>query len=346
MKSNFTFKIYNEFNNELNTIWEQIEDNENIFFYQRFLYIQSLVKTFDIKNYSIVTIYNNSILVAILPLELKTIRTIKILQWLGTNISDYCSPIILKKNVFNDEEFIIIWNKILKQLGNYDIIYLNKQPENIFKLPNPFVEFLKNTYHSKVFQIKLYENNVDYLTTLKNKKFTTEFLRIKKKLLEKNKIKFENLHKNTSKFIFSIINKKINLLNERNISHNIDNNFITFYQNLKMLYPNRLILSILKINDEIIAANIGIIDNKIFFYLLPVILSDKFKSFSPGKLLIYELINWSKKNNVQVFDFGIGEERYKKYWSNYSINVFRYLDFRGLKGYIVYFFLNIYLKLK
>ena len=70
----------------------------------------------------------------------------------------------------------------------------------------------------------------------------------------------------------------------------------------------------LKINDEIISSNIGILDAKRFFYYMPVVFSKKYNSFSPGKLLIHELIKWSKENQVTVFDFGIGEVNYKKYW--------------------------------
>lgn len=340
------FKIFKELDSECEYLWEKIEKNANLLFFQKYLYIQNLIKVFGIKNYLIVIIYNDNVPVTVLPLEIKTIKTIKILQWLGTNESDYCCPVILKENIFNQEEFLAIWKKILKQIDNFDIIYLNKQPENILELSNPFVKYLTNSYHSRAFQIQLNENEVDYLTTLKNKKFTSEFSRTRKKLLEKNNIKFENLSENIDIFISDLIKKKIYFLKEKKISHSIDGNLITFYKNLKMLYPDKLILSTLSINDEIIAANIGIIENKIFYYLLPVVMSKKFKSFSPGKQLIYELISWSKKNNLKIFDFGIGEEVYKKYWSNYSTKIFRYLSFKGFKGSIIYFFLNIYLRFK
>ena len=43
---------------------------------------------------------------------------------------------------------------------------------------------------------------------------------------------------------------------------------------------------------------------------MPVIFSEKYIIFL-GKLLIHELIKWSRKNNISIFDFGIGEEVYK-----------------------------------
>ena len=46
MKSNFTFKAYSEFDNELIAIWKEVENNANILFFQRLLYIQNLIKIF------------------------------------------------------------------------------------------------------------------------------------------------------------------------------------------------------------------------------------------------------------------------------------------------------------
>ena len=79
---------------------------------------------------------------------------------------------------------------------------------------------------------------------------------------------------------------------------------------------------------------------------MPVIFSEKYNSFSPGKLLIHELIKWSRKNNISIFDFGIGEEVYKKYWSNDFMKIFKHIDYRGLKGFIFFYILKFYLNIK
>ena len=108
--------------------------------------------------------------VAIFPLEIKSYKKVKILQWLGSNQSDYCCPII-KNDIFKDhQKFEFIWKEILKEIENFDIIFLNKQPEYVEKTLNPFVQFLKNVFHSKVYQINLskFDDNLSYI---KNNKF-------------------------------------------------------------------------------------------------------------------------------------------------------------------------------
>ena len=46
---------------------------------------------------------------------------------------------------------------------------------------------------------------------------------------------------------------------------------------------------------------------------MPVTFSNKFNKFSPGKVLISYLIELSVNNRLAVFDFGLGDENYKKY---------------------------------
>ena len=121
---------------------------------------------------------------------------------------------------------------------------------------------------------------------------------------------------------------------------------INFFKSLSNSCPEKLVAGLIQENDKIIAASIGIIDNKRFYYLVPVIFSEEFNSFSPGKILIDYLINWTLKNKMKVFDFGIGEETYKKYWSNCSTRIYRHLNYKGAKGFIIFLIIKIYLKFK
>ena len=53
-----------------------------------------------------------------------------------------------------------------------------------------------------------------------------------------------------------------------------------------------------------------------FYYYIPTVLPNSFNNYKPGKILIIQLIEWCIKNNIKKFDFGLGNEKYKKYFSN------------------------------
>ena len=67
---------------------------------------------------------------------------------------------------------------------------------------------------------------------------------------------------------------------------------------------------------------------------------DSVKHFSPGKLLLYLLIRWSISKKLKFFDFGLGEEIYKKKWSNKTVNTYNYIKIKNLKGVFFYMFLK------
>ena len=45
-------------------------------------------------------------------------------------------------------------------------------------------------------------------------------------------------------------------------------------------------------------------------------------------------------------DFGLGDENYKKYWCNDTVNLSRYLNFKSFKGFFAYLLIRIYIFFK
>lgn len=82
------------------------------------------------------------------------------------------------------------------------------------------------------------------------------------------------------------------------------------------------ILSALYAGNKLLAANIGIHYQSVFYYLLPSF-NPKFSKYSPGKLLLYHLISELDSFHCKIFDFGPGEEEYKSQLSNSSITCMR-----------------------
>ena len=90
----YTFKIFENISQECENI---LENKKNIFNIQIFFKILNilkiLVKVKEIK-LKIIVIYYKKEVIAILPLEIRKFYLLKILQWIGTEYSDYCNPIL------------------------------------------------------------------------------------------------------------------------------------------------------------------------------------------------------------------------------------------------------------
>ena len=99
MKNNeLTFKIFNEFDKNLFDSWNELIVECDFYFYQNYNFLEQFHIINKDKNnnnkYYFVTIYQNNNLIAILPLEVRSIYGFRILQWIGSDDFDYCCPII------------------------------------------------------------------------------------------------------------------------------------------------------------------------------------------------------------------------------------------------------------
>ena len=73
---------------------------------------------------------------------------------------------------------------------------------------------------------------------------------------------------------------------------------------------------------------------------------ENFKNFSPGRLLLENLIKWSIEKGIRVFDFTIGDEDYKKVWTNSVITLSVSVNPVTIKGVIYSLFLKLKHKIK
>lgn len=339
------FKLFKDLDPELENLWKSFENKSYHTFFQKLFFIKKII-TLKTRDSYFVVIYDGKEIVAIFPFEIKKKFGIKILQWIGTKYGDYCCPLISKDKKFSSESFNNLWVKILKEI-DCDIIILNKQPQLIENLENPFVNSLNNSKISKVFLIDLPDNQNKYIQNIQNKKFLSEFKRTTNKVIEKYELKFENIEvKNNSLKPSDLLKRKFSNLNKRLLGQSINKNFQSFFDNLICDFPDQVKLSVLKINKEIVSASLGFLTNNRFYYYIPTLFTDKYNKYSPGKILISELIKWSIENKVKIFDFGFGEENYKKYWSNRSENLFRYMYNKNFKGLVILQIIKVYLFIK
>jgi len=94
---------------------------------------------------------------------------------------------------------------------------------------------------------------------------------------------------------------------------------------------NKVIFSVLWLNEHIIATHLGAVDHERFYFLMPTF-SPEWGNYSPGRLILEHLIQWSIEQGLKVFDFTVGEEEYKKAWCNLELKLFEILKARTLIG--------------
>ncbi len=90
-------------------------------------------------------------------------------------------------------------------------------------------------------------------------------------------------------------------------------------------------VSALLLDDKVLAVHWGAVRDGRFYYLMPSH-DSQWESYSPGRLLLEHLMQWSFANGLRVFDFTNGEEPYKMEWANVKTPLYEYRQPLTLKG--------------
>ena len=140
-------------------------------------------------------------------------------------------------------------------------------------------------------------------------------------------------NKKNLKSLKSIASKNL-VIHECDITK--DKKVENFYRELSVISSGisgvKVHLSSLRVDNNIIAAHLGLVHQSRFYYLTPAYLDGELSKFSPGSVLLHFLINWSIENKLEVFDLTIGDESYKGSWSNkrhYIYNILKPNSFSG-----------------
>lgn len=96
------------------------------------------------------------------------------------------------------------------------------------------------------------------------------------------------------------------------------------------------VLTVMRDGSEIIAVHYGMILGESFLFHTPAI-NIKYLEFSPLQVLLFEITSFCQENKFTVLDFGLGDEEYKKRFSNASREVAYTLIPLSIKGGICRF---------
>lgn len=329
---NFEIKIFSSLTEELKEDWQEFEKKSFHHIFQTFrwqkLWLEKQIEyKNDVQNYTIL-VYENKKLIMILPFNIRSKFSIKTLSWSGFPFSDYNIPLMIKGKELSKDEFIIIWKLILDSIQNCDCIVLNNQPEKILYQNNPFYNFLDNKINNQYYGIK----------------FNQEF-ELKKKEIENIRYQINRLKK-IGKLNFKIAKDKdekkkiLDFIVQHKSKQYINTNAWNLYKQKKnkdfflssnLIMEEKSYITYLQINNEIIAAHSGYVYKNICYYLFPVY-NINYHKYSPGKILLKKIIDDSKLNSLDYFDLTIGDEDYKKSYSNnkfYSATALQAVNIKG-----------------
>ena len=292
----------------------------------------------------LISIKDENQIIGIFPFCYKKDKFSKKIIWNGGLQTDYNLPLI-HKNYYNELNILYIWKIVKKILPNYDILYLEKQPEFILEIENIFLKTQKKI--KQINSSRVIFNNT-WQTYYKNLslKLKNDNRRQINRLQKFGKINFFVCNDNKEKKI--LIETMIKQKSQRYKSTNSWDMFSESYNkkfyfeiSKKLNLLGKIHCSGIRLNETIIAAHVGIFNQKCFYYILPSFDIHNYGKFSPGKILLEKLLFWTFENNIKIFDFTGGNEIYKDLWCNDKFNLYESFEAQTIRGRIIIIFINL-----
>jgi len=329
--SELEFKIRDSFTKELENEWLDLSKLSEVSIFQNFswqyCWFENINKKIAKNSLFVISIYFKKKIIGILPFEKKKYLNFNILALTGAPFADYCDFIIDAKFLELNDDIKNLIREFVLNIKGIDLVIFDKVREG----SNLHILFDNLTLNQRNYNsYQLIKENGD--NNLIPKKFLSDTKRQIKKLnligTISYKIATTTLEKErVLEFFFTNKAKQLEITNSWNyLKKDIYKNFLT-----KLFELNDAHLSFLSLNDKIIAVHLGYLKENKLIYLFPTY-DRKYSNFSPGNILIIEMINNFFKNDGLEFDFTTGDENYKLRLSNRKQKIFYKIISLNFKG--------------
>lgn len=314
--------------------WKALQENALAYAYQRMEWAMSWIETVGTPNgYSIHIVELRDSwgeTAVIVPLCWKKVGTVHVAHFIGEDMFDYLSPLV-RRDLLTDmskNQIAEFWHYVTTSFPvKIDLFWLDRVPGKASSFLMAFKPFsmtpLDNHAHAMDFPVA--SDWPSAARKLRSKK-TIKKLEYRMRALAKHgELKLIEVTENAErhKHLATLIDLKVSNLNDAGTLHRFDRDDIRdFYSSLINNTANDedLLQFELRCDGELVASVLGMSHQGTFYYQVCAH-NLAFAKFSPGQLLMYQLMSWSFDRGLKCFDMTIGDEAYKKDWINRSTSL-------------------------
>ena len=191
-----------------------------------------------------------------------------------------------------------LWRGLLKILPPFDVAVLEKMPAYVGELPNPLVHLVTRPFPGSGHAVALSGSWANFAANRLPDQRNVKRHRLQ--LAKMGALKFEiaTTREEYKVFLDAMIPQKSRRYIETRGVDGFDRaGARSYFQEFTYrLSSQRLLhLSVLKLDDTIIAAHWGLVVGTRFYYLMPSFEGGRFQRFGAGRLLLEHLLEWCRR---------------------------------------------------
>ena len=283
-------------------------------------------------------------LLFLLPLAVERRAFARRLTWLGADLCDYNGPLLSQRFTerFGATWFPALWQEILGLLRSdprfrFDYVDLPKMLDTVGSQPNPFVSLEVHSNPSGAYVATLgtdweafYAANRSGPTRKKERKQL-------KQLAEHGEVRFVEVDDPAAiaGSMATLIEQKSHAFARMGVVDNFARpGYRAFYLDLTSAPRARDIVHVsrLDVGETVAAASLGLRFRGTYYLVLSSYQDGELARFGPGRAHLNELLRHAVAGQFRRFDFTIGDEPYKRDWSDIVLRPYDHLQPVTIRG--------------
>ena len=255
---------------------------------------------------------------AILPLCVRRVFGMRVLEWLGQDICDENGPVLTRRahEILSTQGVVEVWRAAARLTGGADLVIARKQPVEFGGRPNPFaaVSALKEADNTHEIDLTRISERSSLISAKSRRR-----LRQKQNALAKYG-KVEIRPARTSVETKAAVGRLVTLKNHQLETSGQSNPFADagFRAFLSKMVMNGTLKPHCVWLDGQPIAIILLLRHGTTQHLYQMAYDGAWGKYSPGRILTIALIEQAIDDDCAVFDFGFGNEVYKRDFTNRS----------------------------
>jgi CelD/BcsL family acetyltransferase involved in cellulose biosynthesis len=283
----------------------------------------------------------------ILQLAIETGGPLRRLTWLGSQLCDYNAPLLADhfSARVSAERFLLAWRDALARLRadsrfRFDLIDLQKMPECVGEQRNPFIDLGVRAHPSGAYIADLGRDWDAFYAAKRSASTRKRERRQLRALAEHGKVCFIDVEdgEDRTRTLTTLFEQKSRAFARMGV----EDPFLRpghreFFMAMVTDPAMRALVHVsrLDVGAQIVAASIGLKYRSCYYLILSSYDAGELARFGPGRAHLHELIRHAIGQEFEQFDFTVGDEPYKRDWSDTELTLHDYLTAVTLRGTIV-----------
>ena len=283
----------------------------------------------------------------LLPLAVCTAGLARELAWLGSDLCDYNAPLLAPgiSDRFDRARFLALWAEITKLVQtnprlHHDTIILTKMPEQVGAQANP-MRHLGGTINPSGAYLTHLSGDWETFYAAKRSSATRRRDRTKrKKLSEMGEVRYVEPAAGAATLhtLDTLMAQKARSFAHMGVANLFAKpGYAEFYRAIASDPAMRPLVHISRLDVGAIpaAVNLGLTYRDCYYHLLASYDEGEVSRFGPGAAHLHDLMHQAIDRGFRVFDFTIGDERYKRDWCDTELKLYDYIAAATWRGMLI-----------